>query len=409
MEQLNVWLESNHVGVLTYSEGILNFSYTEEWLSTDLATALSHSLPLKPDTFKGNIVNAYFGGLLPEGRLRDLIARHERVSTANDFSLLQIVGGECAGALTLLPTDQTPSKTRASINFLTDTELSNLLLELPMRPMLAGEDGIRLSLAGAQDKLPVIIEEDRVGLPKYGAVSTHILKMPIIGLDGTVENEAFCLELAAMAGIPAAKAHILETRETKVLLVKRYDRRDTTATQDERVHQEDFCQALGISSHSKYQREGGPSIADCFQLMRNATKPFAPQVLKLLDYIIFNTLVGNHDAHGKNYSLLYDHSASLAPLYDVVCTAIYPALTPKMAMKIGSQYEFDKVLPRHWEQLAMESNLNNKLVIRRLEHWANTLPAASVELMNQRHAPSETIAKINAEIERRCRKTLRLL
>lgn len=409
MDKLNVWVEAQHAATLTYSEGVLGFRYTAPWLESDSAIALSHSLPLQPETFEGTIVNAFFGGLLPEGRLRDLIARHQHVSTGNDFSLLQILGGECAGALALLPPDQKPAIPNHSTTFLTNAELTATLKALPTRPMLAGEDGIRLSLAGAQDKLPVIVDGNKVAIPKNGAVSTHILKMPIYGLEGTVDNEAFCLSLADKVGITAAKAHVLETNEVSVLLVKRYDRPNTSSRQLGRLHQEDFCQALGIASHSKYQREGGPSITNCFQLLRDATKPFAPQILRLLDYVIFNALVGNHDAHGKNFSLLYDGQASLAPLYDVVCTAIYPELTPKMAMKIGSQYQFSDVLPRHWEQLATDAGMTSKLVIKKLGHWASVLPAASTELMNNHYKDNKTISLINSEIAHRCEKTLRLI
>lgn len=120
-----------------------------------------------------------------------------------------------------------------------------------------------------------------------------------------------------------------------------------------RVHQEDFCQALGIVPELKYQNEGGPNLTQCFELVRRATRPNAPQILRLFDYVIFNALIGNHDAHAKNFSLLYSGKTPvLAPLYDALSTAVYPTLTPKMAMKIGSKYKFSEVQARHWEQLA---------------------------------------------------------
>jgi len=102
------------------------------------------------------------------------------------------------------------------------------------------------------------------------------------------------------------------------------------------LHREDFCQALSVKPESKYQNEGWPSLAQCFELIRRVTRPSAPHVLRLLDYVIFNALIGNHDAHVKNFSLLHANGTiTLAPLYDALSTVLYPELTAKMAMKIG--------------------------------------------------------------------------
>ncbi len=133
------------------------------------------------------------------------------------------------------------------------------------------------------------------------------------------------------------------------LLVERYDRAVDAQGQRQRLHQEDFCQALGVVPEMKYQNEGGPDLAQRFDLVRRVTRPSAPQVLRLLDFVIFNALIGNHDAHAKNFSPSYAaQSAVLAPLYDALSTAVYPTLTSRMAMKIGSKYKFSEVQAQHW-------------------------------------------------------------
>jgi serine/threonine-protein kinase HipA len=250
--------------------------------------------------------------------------------------------------------------------------------------MLAGDEGLRLSLAGAQDKLPVVQEGGRTGLPLFGSPSTHILKPPIATVVGSVFNEGFCMALARSLKLDVANTSICRAQgqdgPREYLLVQRYDRITTRdqpdrLPQSERLHQEDFCQALGVFTENKYQNEGGPSLAQAFALLREATRPSAPQTLKLLDFVVFNALIGNHDAHGKNFSLLYTpKGAVLAPLYDALCTAVYPALTDKMAMKIGSKYKFSEVQARHWVQFAQDADLSPALVKKRILHMAKCLP-----------------------------------
>ena len=409
MAILNVWRDLQLVGSLRYEQGLLAFRYAADYLNLAAAQPLSFSLPLQADEFSGVEVVAFFGGLLPEGRLRDLVARQQGLSSKNDFSLLNVLGGDCAGAISLLPENESPKQAANDIQWLTDTELAKCLVQLPQRPMLAGEDGIRLSLAGAQDKLPVVFDGKRIGLPLNGTASTHILKTPIQGLTDTVSNEAFCLALATRAGIPAAAAQLYPTGETQVLLVERYDRVQEPDGTVSRIHQEDFCQALGVVADAKYQREGGPSLADCFDLLRQATKPFAPQLLRLLDYLIFHTLVGNHDAHGKNFSFLYGERAELAPLYDVVCTAVYPSLTPKMAMKIDSQYEFEHVMPHNWGAMAQQCGLSPQVLKKRLRYWAERLPSQATVLAKSGPSNNGVVNEVVALITSRSNKTLRLL
>jgi serine/threonine-protein kinase HipA len=244
--------------------------------------------------------------------------------------------------------------------------------------MLAGEEGLRLSLAGAQDKLPVVFRDGRIGQPLNGAPSTHILKTPIHSLAESVMNEGFCLALAEAAQLEPARGFIHSVKGSRFLLLERYDRVDGAAGRVQRLHQEDFCQALGMPTEMKYQNEGGPGLAQCFGLVRRMTRPSAPQVLRLLDYVIFNVLIGNNDAHAKNFSLLHRGKVPLlAPLYDTLSTAVYPNLMSKMAMKIGSKYTFSDVQARHWHQFAENTGLSPAQTRKRVRELANLLPGVA--------------------------------
>lgn len=413
--ELEVWLFADHVGTLALVNGRLNFCYTPAWLSHKNAVALSASLPLQVEQFDDRKTRPFFAGLLPEGQMRRLIAQLFQVSEQNDFALLDHIGGECAGAVTFLePGQALPVPTRNdAVQWLSDDDVVTILDELARRPMLAGKDGLRLSLAGAQDKLPVVFDGARIGLPRNGAPSSHILKPAIRAVDDSVINEGFCMALAEAMQLKTAKSKIHHVLDRSFLLVERYDRLIDAQGQRQRLHQEDFCQALGVVPEMKYQNEGGPDLAQCFALVRSATRPSAPQVLRLLDYVIFNALIGNHDAHVKKFSLLYAGKAPVvAPLYDTLSTAVYPALTPKMAMKIGSKYEFSEVEKRHWEQFAEGVGFTKAQAKRRILELARLLPATARKLqsdLGHGFAGNPVVEQINTLIEHRCALTLRRL
>jgi serine/threonine-protein kinase HipA len=169
------------------------------------------------------------------------------------------------------------------------------------------------------------------------------------------------------------------------LLVERYDRVHRIGSGGvvvlEQLHQEDFCQAPGIISEMKYQKDGGPSLKQCFALLREVSSTPVIDLARLLDAVIYNYLVGNMDAHGKNFSLLYrgvgngDMQVSFAPLYDVVSTIYYPELSRTMAMKIGGEYSSEKVTPKNFELLAEEAGLAKPVVKRRVPELAETILA----------------------------------
>ena len=413
--ELQVWLFTDPVGTLNWVDGGLSFSYAADWLSHRDAVTLSVSLPLQTATFDEHQARPFFAGVLPEGAMRRLIEQQLQVSRQNDFALLGHIGGECAGAVTFLrPGQAFPMfDPQPNVQWLGEQQVVALLDELPRRPMLAGQDGLRLSLAGAQDKLPVVFDGQRIGLPLNGTPSTHILKPAIYAIPDSVVNEGFCMALAALMQLTPAPSYIHRVLGRKFLLVERYDRLIDAQGHLRRLHQEDFCQALGVVPEAKYQNEGGPDLVQCFELVRRVTHPWSPQVLKLLDIVIFNALIGNHDAHAKNFSLLYTNQAPiLAPSYDLLSTTVYSTLSRKMAMKIGDKYVFSEVQARHWERFAQSVGLNKSQAKQRILQQALALPIAARQLQSSSEhdfAGSAVVDDICALIEQRCAQTVRRL
>lgn len=384
--ELEVWCFGRRAGVLLdVAASTLAFSYDAAWV-VDGLPPLSQSLPLD-ESFTSEAATAYFGGLLPEGTPRHLLARQLGVAEGNVFGLLDALGGDTAGAISVFrrggarPRDAPEGE----VSWLSDAALAELIDELPVRPMHADEDGEwRLSLAGAQDKLPVIVGDDgRIGLTRGRAPSNAILKTPIARLDGTVVNEAFCLALAAELGVPAATAIPRRVAGREFLLVERYDRADGPEGEIRRLHQEDFCQALGVAAERKYESDGGPGHEACIGLVRRVSAVPAVDLLAYLDLVAVNFVVGNHDAHAKNVSLLYapdGPAVRLAPAYDVLSTEVYQRVRPmarKMAMRIGGEYRPAYVRARHVDALLQSGGFSLPAGRRRLRAVAERSPAAA--------------------------------
>lgn len=412
---LDVYLHNSYVGKLIQNEhGDMVFSYAENWLKSSHAVPLSHSLPLQKEEFDRIQCRGFFGEILPEERKRQIIARNLGISAKNDFAMLEQIGGECAGAVTFIPSGEPLPEHNHYYKLCSENELAGILRELPRRPLMAGEDGIRLSLAGAQDKLAVHVSGNQISVPLGGAPSTHILKPAIANFEGVVFNEATCMKLAAAIGLPTAPVEIRKAEDIDYLLIKRYDRKiaevPTTLVDIHRLHQEDFCQALGIISEHKYQREGGVSLKDGFDLIREVSNAPVVDLQRLLDAVIFNFLVGNYDAHGKNFSFLYDYDpihglqSSLAPLYDIVCTSYYPELSKKMAMKIGGEYKSENIYPRHFEKMAEECGLAKSLVRKLIPELADSIITGLTNIEIE-HPISKDVQSL---IKERCIKTIKI-
>lgn len=402
---LDVYLDRDFIGQLSQDrDGQMSFAYAGSWLENERRMPLSRSLPLQEEPFSQKECRGFFGGTLPEERNRKVIARILGISDKNDFAMLEQIGGECAGAVTFLPPGTPVPADDGAYRELEDNELSQILRELPRRPLMAGEDGIRLSLAGAQDKIAVRLNDGQISIPRGSAPSSHILKPAIATYEGVVFNEAFCMSLARQAGLNVASTQIGHVDDIDYLLVERFDRHRTDEGKIQRLHQEDFCQALAIPSEIKYQDEGGPSLKDCFALLRATSSAAVLDLRALLDAVIFNLIIGNHDAHAKNHSLHYlpDGTTRLAPLYDLVSTVYYPELSDKMAMKIGGEGKSDLVFPNEVERFAKDAGLGAAATLTRV----TTLTTSVLEVIPKVDKPNETSEEVAALISKRCESIL---
>lgn len=375
---LNVYLNTDLVGLLEQDKyGELWFTYDLTWLHSSRAVPLSISLPLRQEKFKRKECRPFFAGLLPEENSRQLIARAFGVSDKNDFALLEKIGRECAGAVSLQDINEVPEFSTPPYREISMSELAKKLSAISRHPLLVDEKRVRLSLAGAQGKMALRIHEGRYLLALDGAPSTHILKPQSPHFAGLVENEYFCMTLGAEVGLDVARVEIGESEGQRFLQIERYDRHLDASGSLQRLHQEDFCQALGIPPEMKYQQEGGPGLKQCFDLLRFASSAPGPDMLKLFDAIVFNYLIGNSDAHGKNFALLYgEGGCRLAPLYDLVCTRAYEGIASEMAMKLGGEKEPTRLNSRNWLKFIEESGLGRAAALQRLRSFTQRVKQA---------------------------------
>jgi serine/threonine-protein kinase HipA len=367
---LSVWWQDKIVGDFFVDDrGDINFIYDEDWLTDPYNIAISAWLPKQSEPFSRAKSRPFFAGLLPEGDMLERVARNLGISKSNDFRLLQELGGDVAGALTLWPKGQKPPTYDGSVATapLSGTELAQLIDELPKRPLMAGNKKVRLSLAGAQSKIPVVLVDDQVALPAPGQPTTHILKPAMQHYPASTENEAFAMLLADAVGLDVAPAVARRAEGRPYLLVTRYDRLRGDDGNYTRLHQEDFCQALGKNPEHKYAVEGGPTFKTSFELLRCASTRPAIDTLKFLDAALFNLFIGNADAHGKNFSLLYERGETrLAPLYDLLCTVAYPDVQSRLAMQFVDASNLDRFSPKRWERFANWIQIGLPYLRRRL-------------------------------------------
>lgn len=352
------------------------FAYAPQYLHRTRAVALSVSLPVRDAPYEGAVARNWFCNLLPEGAVREAIASRLRIPLRDDFALLAGIGGECAGAVSILSPDPQPASTPDAGLSLAD------LLPPPEEAMGEGEWALlgtprRLSLAGAQDKIAVIRAKDgAVRLPAVGEITTHIFKPESTRLRGLRDLEALGLALARAIGLNAVEASIIEVSGRKGLLVERYDRvvRDGNLV---RLHQEDFCQALGYPGELKYEAGGGPSLAQCANLVRQRLRLGPMAVQGLLDWVIYNAVIGNADAHAKNLALLCDQDGHrrLAPFYDLVPTiAFSPRLVDRTpALRIGDCEHMDRITSAHWRAFAAATGYAPGFVLRRVAAIAEAI------------------------------------
>lgn len=389
--------------------GNLQFRYDPEYVRAK-GPPLSINLPVRTDAYPHRDCLAFFGNLLPEANVREQIALTTGVSAANDYKLLERLGGDVAGAVTLKPPPQEEDgeRTEGHLEELSAQRLDRLLTELPQRPLAADEGGeVRMSLAGAQSKLPVVeLPGGAFALPHGSHLpTTHIVKPQPESLPALVSNEFFCMRLAAEVDLAVADVRKAETISgLPILIVTRYDR-DLTQDPIRRLHQEDFCQALGKLYIEKYQQEGGPTVAEAMVLIDAESAVPARDRQRLWLGLLFNILIGNCDAHGKNYSLLYDSEApNLSPFYDLVSTAVYSELTTRLAMSIDGALRLDEVDLPAFEKLAQEVGFAPRFLEQRLLPFVEAVLDAAERLAAKPEHADPVVGQIVTEIGKRARR-----
>jgi serine/threonine-protein kinase HipA len=364
-----------------------------------LPAPLSASLPVSADPLRAPAVQHYFDNLLPEGEVRELLCRQFHLDATDDFGLLARIGAESAGALSIVPSGELPVAEDAGFErryaALEDAyDLGQWLQAVQVSPAFPYA-GIptRLSLAGAQSKTAVARFADGRLHRSTGGATTHIVKLGSDRYPHLVVNEYLCARLAAACGLRIGAAELLPYELFRrgppeyAYLIERHDRRiDYHRGLVLRLHQEDFCQALGRSRRHKYEDGGGIRLDEMFAFLSDPTQLIAPALDRgaLLRAVLFNALIGNRDAHAKNYSLHRgDSKAELAPLYDLVCTEVYPELSRELPQSIGQARTLDAVTAADWAQLAAQLGMRPAAIRRQREQLVAAVTAALPRVIDE--------------------------
>ncbi len=344
-DELAVWLYGDHVASIEHDRRGPRLTYTGTALARyPLGTPLlTLPLPVAARTYPQGVVRSFLDGLLPEGEARRAIARDVGESADDTYGLIRALGRDCAGAIVIQPAGDPPPPppTTTTAEPLTTGEIESLVRELRSAPLGAG-GRVRISLAGVQEKLVLTrMPDGRWGRPIDGTPSTHILKPQVAAYPMAVENEAFCMRTAKHLGLTVAEVETTVIADRKLLVVERYDRDVAADGTVQRIHQEDFCQAIGIPPERKYEEDGGPSLYRIARILATVATPGSLE--SLLGAVVLNSLLGNGDAHAKNFSLIHERSGALrlSPLYDLLSTLHYG--DDHLAMRVDSVHRTSQV------------------------------------------------------------------
>jgi serine/threonine-protein kinase HipA len=384
--QLGLWLQKRLVAVISYSptEEQWSLRYSADWRSDPEAFPLSPALSLEQD-ISSSAIRRFLENLLPEGHALDIVASSQGIAKSNIFALIRALGSETTGAFRCLPAgvDGTAEQPGSELRAISVAELDQRIADRDRRPLIEWDGKIRMSVAGYQDKLPVYADgqpEDGASmfLPDFPLASTHILKPQPADerLPHMVANEHFCMTLAYALGLPVARVAILRTPRP-VLVVTRFDRALShgDGIQVERKHIIDACQANDLPVSYKYERNigsagdaahyrEGMSLPKLFDVLRHVNRK-AIDRLNMLRWTLFQLVIGNSDAHGKNFSFFVDRSGlQAAPWYDLVSVVQYPQLSHELAMAFGDEFHADQVKGFALADFAQRCGIDRQLMLR---------------------------------------------
>lgn len=396
--ELSVRLNGIEVGTLSLVNGKMEFLYND-----DAEFPISLSLPLSKEPYKEKICRAYFGGLLPENpNMRELLAKKYKININNDFKLLEAIGRDCAGAISFCNKNESVFEEnfiKIKGKFLSDDELKKLIEELPYKPYM----GNRISLAGAQEKTAICVIDGKIAMPEDNIPTTHIIKTALPKFIQSIQNEYICMKLARRIGIDVPDVEIRNIDGLEFLLVERFDRIinqycdgnvsniddytndcktcknhvQTQCLRMKRILQEDFAQSLGVQSRDKYN----VTFKDCLWVLNQTTTP-ARTKLEFVKRVVFNYIIGNTDAHSKNFSLSFHapNDISLTPAYDLLCTSVYDC-DQRIAMKIGKAKFYKNVTEKDWELFAQDIDISQKIVKTELERQRKLIIPALKDIL----------------------------
>lgn len=342
---LDVHLHGEWIGRLfPAGEGDYRLAYDPDFVARMGAGApvLSASLPAREEPYSAEATRSYTEALLPDGRRRERIAAELGLDPADGYALLAELGRDCAGAVSFLREDgEEPAE--EEVRWLGEEELAELVAQPPRRLFdPASPHRMRAALSGERHKLALVRDGERWGWPTPSVPSTHVVKPNSGEYPDLVANEMFCTEVARRAGLPVADTGVEWLGGRPCLVSERFDRAGQ-GTAARRVHAEDFCQALGyppevdlyvdpMDAHPEEEAEegcpsayaDGPGFAAACGLLRALGRE--EDIATLLAAAFCNHALGNGDAHGKNYSLLFtERGLRLAPFYDISSTTVYEA------------------------------------------------------------------------------------
>lgn len=374
---LEVWFGDALAGLLTAQGSRLRFRYEPAWLKARGFTPLSPALPRSARAYSGAAVETYFENLLPEGRPRDVIAHVRGVSKRDIFGLLAVLGGDCAGAVSLWPPGARPR--RKSYAPLPRPALEILVTEVihaeDHSALLIAHPEARATLAGSEQKMPATVAAGRLRVGRAGAPTTHVVKAGSKRRALSPVNEVYCMALARALGLQAAESALIRTADP-VAAVRRHDRR-LHGSAVRRLHALDLCQALKLPSARKYEDSGGPSLRDIFRCVRRLSAAPRRDVRALVRWTLFNYLIGNGDTHAKNLSLLAQGSElRLAPFYDLLCLAVYPGRKDRLALAIGGETRPERIGIAEWKRFAADAGIGISQLGEQVMDLVQLLPAA---------------------------------
>jgi serine/threonine-protein kinase HipA len=369
------------------SSGALRFAYLEEWRNSKHAYPLSLSMPLTAQEHRHEAIGSFLWGLLPDNqRTLDQYGRIFGVSARNPVALLSHLGADCAGAVQFAPPEtadelEGSASRKGAIDWLTEKEVGEELKTVREQgiPGASLRTVGQFSLAGAQPKIALLEEDGKWGRPTGRIPTNRILKPPSGEFRGFAENEHFCLELAASLELGSVKSRVIRFAGEVAMVVDRFDRAIHRGAWV-RIHQEDFCQALGVMPTQKYENEGGPGIPDLIALLQEASTKPDDDVARFIRATALNWVLAATDAHAKNYALLHnDRGVRLAPFYDILSYLPYADAElhrVKLAMRIGREYLVRRVHRRSWSDLANECRLSERTVVENVLAVLEALPGA---------------------------------